>query len=55
MARLELHNPASPVSDDQTRRLLVTNHAFVDAETCRTIVDIFLDDSEAPLARPDLT
>ena len=50
-----LHNPASPVFDDQTRRLLVTNHAFFDADPSYwPIVDIFLDDREAPLARPDI-
>ena len=50
-----LHNPTSPVFDNQTRRLLVTNHAFFDADpSCWPIVDIFVDDREAPLARPDI-
>jgi sugar lactone lactonase YvrE len=48
-----LHNPASPAFDDRNRRLLVTNHAFFDTDPSRwTIVDLYLDDREAPLARP---
>jgi sugar lactone lactonase YvrE len=48
-----LHNPASPAFDDDTRALLVTNHAFFDDDRSHwTIADLFLDDCGAPLARP---
>lgn len=51
-----LHNAASPVFDNENRRLLVTNHAFFDTDPANwPIVDIFLDEREAPLARPDVS
>ena len=48
-----LHNPASLAFDDENRRLLVTNHAFFDDDPSHwTVVDLYVDDREAPLARP---
>jgi sugar lactone lactonase YvrE len=48
-----LYNPASLAFDNDNRRLLVTNHAFFDTDPAHwTIVDVFLDDREAPLAHP---
>ena len=48
-----LYNPAGLAFDDEARRLLVTNHAFFDDDPSHwTIVDLYVDDREAPLERP---
>jgi hypothetical protein len=48
-----LYNPASLAFDDEARRLLVTNHGFFDVDPSHwTVVDLYVDDCEASLARP---
>lgn len=47
--------PASLAFDDSGRRLLLTNYALFTGEVIqenRDILDVFVDDTAAPVARP---